>query len=173
MRLRRFGMNGRHCYRMSSQARNNGVFSFFEGLDESSRTLMVIIPHEDDEINLAGAVIYHARKLGIRVICVFTTNGDWKYPGFICLKEVIQALAVLGVPEKDIVFLGYPDGGVHGERNVFVNGRKRPLIGRNGQSETYGMDNHADFAMQYRGGKSPGLYMEWTGSGHKRCYSTG
>lgn len=158
---------------MSSQARNNGVFSFFEGLDESSRTLMVIIPHEDDEINLAGAVIYHARKLGIRVICVFTTNGDWKYPGFICLKEVIQALAVLGVPEKDIVFLGYPDGGVHGERNVFVNGRKRPLIGRNGQSETYGLDNHADFAMQYRGGKSPGLYMEWTGSGHKRCYSTG
>ena len=62
---------------MSSQAKNNGVFSFFEGLDESSRTLMVIIPHEDDEINLAGTVIYHARKLGIRVICVFTTNGDW------------------------------------------------------------------------------------------------
>ena len=46
-------MNGRHCYRMSSQAKNNGVFSFFEGLDESSRTLMVIIPHEDDEINLS------------------------------------------------------------------------------------------------------------------------
>lgn len=38
---------------MSSQAKNNGVFSFFEGLDESSRTLMVIIPHEDDEINLS------------------------------------------------------------------------------------------------------------------------
>lgn len=136
---------------MSSQAKNNGVFSFFEGLDESSRTLMVIIPHEDDEINLAGTVIYHARKLGIRVICVFTTNGDWKYPGFIRLKEAIQALAVLGVPEKDIVFLGYPDGGVHGERNVFVNGRKRPLIGRDGQSETYGLETHADFAMQYRG----------------------
>ena len=45
---------------MSSQAKNNGVFSFFEGLDKSSRTLMVIIPHEDDEINLAGSLIYHA-----------------------------------------------------------------------------------------------------------------
>ena len=43
---------------MSAQGKNNGLFSFFEGLDESSRTLMVIIPHEDDEINLAGTVIY-------------------------------------------------------------------------------------------------------------------
>ena len=155
---------------MSSQARNNGVFSFFEGLDESSRTLMVIIPHEDDEINLAGAVIYHARKLGIRVICVFTTNGDWKYPGFICLKEVIQALAVLGVPEKDIVFLGYPDGGVHGERNVFVNGRKRPLTDNLRPMDWTIM---RILPCSIGGGKSPGLYMEWTGSGHKRCYSTG
>lgn len=112
---------------------------------------MVIIPHEDDEINLAGTVIYHARKLGIRVICVFTTNGDWKYPGLIRMKEAIQALSVLGVPEEDIVFLGYPDGGVHGGRNVFVNGRKSPLIGRDGRAETYGLDTHADFAMQYRG----------------------
>lgn len=136
---------------MSSQGKNNGLFSFFEGLDKSSRTLMVIIPHEDDEINLAGTVIYHARKLGIRVICVFTTNGDWKYPGLIRMKEAIQALSVLGVPEEDIVFLGYPDGGVHGERNVFVNGRKSPLIGRDGRAETYGLDTHADFAMQYRG----------------------
>lgn len=136
---------------MSSQGKNNGLFSFFEGLDESSRTLMVIIPHEDDEINLAGTVIYHARHLGIRVICVFTTNGDWKYPGLIRMKEAIQALSVLGVPEEDIVFLGYPDGGVHGERNVFVNGRQHPLIGRDGRSETYGLDTHADFAIQYRG----------------------
>mgnify|MGYP000005375862 FL=1 len=136
---------------MSSQGKSNGLFSFFEGLDKSSRTLMVIIPHEDDEINLAGTVIYHARKLGIRVICVFATNGDWKYPGLIRMKEAIQALSVLGVPEEDIVFLGYPDGGVHGERNVFVNGRQHPLIGRDGRSETYGLDTHVDFAIQYRG----------------------
>ncbi|SDA55026.1 GlcNAc-PI de-N-acetylase [Dialister histaminiformans] len=136
---------------MSAQGKNNGLFSFFEGLDESSRTLMVIIPHEDDEINLAGTVIYHARHLGIRVICVFTTNGDWKYRGLVRMKEAIQALSLLGVPEKDIVFLGYPDGGVHGERNVFVSGRKEALAGRDGRRETYGMDTHADFAMQYRG----------------------
>lgn len=94
--------------------KNNGLFSFFEGLDKSSRTLIVIIPHEDDEINLAGTVIYHARKLGIRVICVFTTNGDWKYPGLIRMKEAIQALSVLGVPER-----GYCISGLSGWRGAW------------------------------------------------------
>ena len=37
-------------------------------------SLMVIIPHEDDEINLAGALIYGARQEGIPVKCVFLTN---------------------------------------------------------------------------------------------------
>lgn len=45
------------------------------------KSLMVIVPHEDDEINLAGAPIYGAVEAGMRVICVFMTNGDWFYPG--------------------------------------------------------------------------------------------
>ena len=39
-------------------------------------SLMVIIPHEDDEINLAGSLIYGARQEGVPVKCVFLTNGD-------------------------------------------------------------------------------------------------
>lgn len=136
---------------MSVKEEYNGILSFFQGSSGEHRTMLVLIPHEDDEINLAGTVIYQARKSGIRVICAFLTNGDWKYPGLVRIKEAIKALAVLGVKKEDVLFLGYPDGGVHGERNVFVHGQKEALKGRNGRKETYGIGSHEDFSMQYRG----------------------
>lgn len=136
---------------MSVKEEYNGVLSFFRESSDEHRTMLILIPHEDDEINLAGTVIYQARKSGIRVICAFLTNGDWKYPGLVRIKEAIKALAVLGVKEEDILFLGYPDGGVHGERNIFVYGRKEALKGRDERKETYGIGSHEDFSMQYRG----------------------
>lgn len=60
------------------------------------RSLMVIIPHEDDEINTAGAAIYSAVKEGIHVKCVFMTNGDWVYPAFVRFDETLRALRLLG-----------------------------------------------------------------------------
>ena len=70
--------------------------SFSYGKVFPGHTIMVIVPHEDDEINLAGSVIYGARKEGFRVICVFVTNGDWQYPGFIRMHEVAHSLETLG-----------------------------------------------------------------------------
>ncbi len=39
------------------------------------KTILVVIPHEDDEINVAGATIHRFRQEGKRVICVFVTKG--------------------------------------------------------------------------------------------------
>lgn len=52
------------------------------------KTIMIIVPHEDDEINLAGATIYGAAKEGIRVLCVFVTDGDWEYPASVRRKKI-------------------------------------------------------------------------------------
>ena len=43
------------------------------------KTLMVVIPHEDDEINVAGSTIHGAILEGVHVICVFSTWGDDLY----------------------------------------------------------------------------------------------
>lgn len=91
----------------------------------NSSSLMVIVPHEDDEINLAGAVIRGAAESGMDVTCVFLTNGDWFYLPEVRLNEAIQALRALGVQENHIVFLGYRDGGVHAERSSY---RKRSAL---------------------------------------------
>lgn len=49
----------------------NSSFSYRQLCGDNG--LMVIVPHEDDEINLAGALIYGARKEGVPVKCVFIT----------------------------------------------------------------------------------------------------
>ena len=107
--------------------------------------LMVIIPHEDDEINLAGSLIYGARQEGVPVKCVFLTNGDAEYPAFIRIQEAIKALGILGVKEEDIIFLGYPDGGRHGERSPFLHGPEK-IKKAGGHPATYGSRNYPDFA---------------------------
>lgn len=127
---------------------NNGSFSYRQLAGNGP--IMVIIPHEDDEINLAGASIYRARQEGIRVICVFVTNGDWEYPGAVRMQEAIRSLRQLGVLSEDIIFLGYPDGGVHGERSVFLHGRKK-TVQAGKHHETYGMTGIDDYSFHENG----------------------
>ncbi|MDD4320262.1 MAG: PIG-L family deacetylase [Acidaminococcaceae bacterium] len=85
---------------------SNSVFksSFLQG-----KTVMVFVPHEDDELNVAGLTIKNLRDNNIRTICVFATNGDW-YPVKKRVAEARESLRILGVPDKDIYFLGYADG---------------------------------------------------------------
>lgn len=109
-------------------------------------TLMVIIPHEDDELNVAGATIYGAKKEGLRVICVFVTNGDFDYLPTVRIQEAIKALQVLNVPAEDIIFLGYPDGGIQAEHSVFMHGQKNAII-VNGNNKTRGSETISEFCM--------------------------
>lgn len=109
------------------------------------KPILVLIPHEDDEINLAGALICETRREQIRVICVFVTNGDWEYPGSVRIDEAVRSLHELHVPAEDIIFLGYPDGGLRGERAVMLHGRNEP-VEVYGNRVTYGTKEHEDFA---------------------------
>lgn len=113
-------------------------------------TILVVVPHEDDEINLAGSTIYKAKQEKRRVICVFVTNGDWLYSADIRMKEALQSLRILGVPEEDTIFLGYPDGGTHAERSIFMHGKDN-VLNANGRTHTYGSQYKKDFATEEYG----------------------
>lgn len=78
-----------------------------EGLD-----LLVIAPHPDDEVLFAGGVLERAVKSGQKVAVIIVTNGDYtcERDGYLREAESIGALKSLGVSEKDVHFLGYPDG---------------------------------------------------------------
>jgi len=104
--------------------------------------VVVFAPHSDDEIVGAGGLIYDSLKNGAKVEVVLITNGDGHifstmedfrkvYPtaqnyidsGTTRQKESINALKVLGLDEKNIVFLGYPD---HGIKELYSTNWKVP-----------------------------------------------
>jgi len=96
--------------------------------------LLIVSPHCDDETLGAGGVIAEARARDIPVRVVFLTNGDGslstqivedaqqprrifaRRQSFLRMAKMRQneahaALHKLGVPDDEIIFLGYPDGG--------------------------------------------------------------
>jgi LmbE family N-acetylglucosaminyl deacetylase len=99
-------------------------------LSRNSR-LMVFSPHPDDETLGAGGLIQRVLSLGGRAKVVFMTSGDG-YPEGVEVedhishpsakdyrkygeereKEARNALATLGMKRRDVVFLGFPDGGL-------------------------------------------------------------
>ena len=74
--------------------------------------VLVIAPHPDDEVLLAGGVMGRAVREGRRVSVIIVTNGDYscERDGYLREAESIAALQLLGVAESDVHFLGYPDG---------------------------------------------------------------
>ncbi|NMC77011.1 MAG: PIG-L family deacetylase [Candidatus Methanofastidiosa archaeon] len=92
--------------------------------------ILIMAPHPDDESVATGGLIQNALDKGIPVHVVFLTYGDfnvWSYTvyekipmltpsqalelGEIRHQEALNAIKELGLSEKDVTFLGYPDYG--------------------------------------------------------------
>ncbi len=90
--------------------------------------LLVLAPHEDDEVLAAGGLIQQAVSVGAAVRVLYLTYGDHNLVAFLLQRrrpwlsfgtirrlgerrraESIEAMALLGVPENRLIFLGYPD----------------------------------------------------------------
>lgn len=109
--------------------------------------LMVFAPHEDDELAIAGSVIYQAVQDGKQVKVVFVTNGDYfPHEGPIRIKEAIKSLGVLGVEKENIIFLGYGD---QTQSKHLYNAKADEVIcSYSGGSITYGISGVDEFAIQ-------------------------
>ena len=104
----------------------------FEDLLSRKTRLMVFSPHPDDETLGAGGLIQRVLQSGGKVKVVFMTSGDG-YPegvemedhiahptaqdyreyGTLRQKEALRVLATLGMKVENIIFLGFPDGGLY------------------------------------------------------------
>jgi len=109
----------------SPAVRPSGAFQLSEG-----DRILVLAPHPDDEVLGAGGVLREAVRRGLPVRVVFLTNGDsneWSFlayhkrpvifpravlaMGTMRQGEALAATAALGIPARDVSFLGYPDYG--------------------------------------------------------------
>jgi LmbE family N-acetylglucosaminyl deacetylase len=83
-------------------------------------SVLILSPHQDDEILGCGGLIATLREQKKPVSVVFLTDGRSSHAGHPTLRpdklailrseEARRALAVLGVPPENIHFLGAPDG---------------------------------------------------------------
>ncbi|MGC8880713.1 MAG: PIG-L deacetylase family protein [Minisyncoccia bacterium] len=96
-----------------------------------SDRILIISPHIDDEVISSAGLIQKALSKGAQVKIVYLTNGDNNYLSvifknrnfkqtpndFIALgekrmSEAKESMAVLKVSSDNLIFLGYPDGGL-------------------------------------------------------------
>lgn len=71
--------------------------------------IMLLVPHQDDDINVLGGVVEEYGKYGSEVYVVFSTNGDYYGLSEVRYREAVNALSIMGVPEDHVLFLGYGD----------------------------------------------------------------
>lgn len=105
-------------------------YSNFSDIKSSDR-ILIFSPHPDDETLGTGGLIKKAIEKNATVIVVEMTNGDLMAPeqfnnylnkinetnyqgniGDMRQNETINAMKKLGLNQENIIFLGYPDGGL-------------------------------------------------------------
>lgn len=118
----------------------------------ADKTVMIIVPHQDDEINLAGSTIKNLTDNHIHVIVVFATTSDYHDSGIDRLHEALAALKILGVPEKDIVFLGYCNMPMVTKTQHFYNADEDLVITSDqGLTQTYALPEKPEFCFNLTG----------------------
>ena len=115
--------------------------SFFE-----NHNILVIVAHEDDEICLMGGLFEQYLEHGSTVRIAFLTNGDFEGSenGPVRINEAIRAAASLGIPESNLIFLGYGDQWEDG-MHIYNAPGDEVLFSHSHLSETYGTETHPAF----------------------------
>jgi LmbE family N-acetylglucosaminyl deacetylase len=82
--------------------------------------MLILSPHQDDETLGCGGLIATACAQGLAPRVAFVTDGAASHRGSQTWpperlaaarrREALRALATLGVPSRDVRFLGWPDG---------------------------------------------------------------
>jgi len=132
------------CSHTQNQEMENWQLQPVEPFKKGQKVL-ILSPHPDDESIACAGIIQEAIAAGARVKIIYLTNGDhnelafivyekrlvirkneFVYMGKVRQKESINAMKFLGIPENDLVFLGYPDFGTF---EIFCNywQAKRPF----------------------------------------------
>ncbi|UCH24883.1 MAG: PIG-L family deacetylase [Trueperaceae bacterium] len=133
----------------------------------TSDTVLIIAPHPDDETLAAGGQIQTALAAGAQVFVLFLTCGDgFEWNSMVLertplpsasemlklgerrIDEALEAAAVLGLPLDNLIFLGYPDGGL---MRLFLNHYIHPYLSPYTRVNTVPYDRAHRFGAHYTG----------------------
>ncbi len=123
---------------------------------------LLLIPHQDDETHLAGYTLNALHRAGVEIFVLYSTNGDWKYPADIRIKEAKAALKCLcDIRDDHILLLGYGDAYNNENHTHCFYADNTPAISASGHSETYGACGINDYAYSRKHAHSPYIKQEY------------
>ena len=111
----------------------------------SGKRVMLIVPHEDDDLNVLGGVTEEYVRHGSEVFVVFMTNGDYHCAGEVRVAEAIELYRYLCVPEDHVIFLGYGDQMRTKNYHIYNAPLDEVFTSSAGKSATYALDTHPPF----------------------------
>ncbi len=132
-------------------------------IEEGFGSIMVLVPHQDDEILMAAGVLYQAVQAGLPVTVVIVTNGDCDCrdytKGRTRLRETILGCKRLGMQEEQLVFLGYADTGMPEEdsfvAHLFEEQEPSRVYSSHCSYVTYSLEEKPEFHMEMTGEHAP------------------
>lgn len=134
------------------QALDKGREYMFAG-----KKVMVFVPHEDDDVLLMGGVFEQYVQNNSEVYVVFEQTGDsgvskssfsiGKELGQVRANEAIKVLTSYGIPEKNIIFLGYGStvSRYHPHLYNLKNDPDQVIKSVSGFDHTYATEDHPAF----------------------------
>ena len=103
---------------------------------------LILAPHQDDELNIAGLLLDQMKAAGMNITVCFATNGDYSGNEKNRLNEAKTVAEIFG--GWNIVYLGYGDIGYEGS---LLNAADDDVVAASpaGFSETHGVGDIQDF----------------------------
>lgn len=131
---------------------NNISNSFASSQFIKNKTVMILVPHEDDDTNIAGSFMQSLKKAHDKVYIVYATNGDYFISGKTRITEAINAIKVLGYNKSNSIFLGYGDQLGNKKYEHIYNAPNDTLIKSNAhKTKTYASGKIRDFRTNIAG----------------------
>lgn len=126
-----------------------------EEITRQSGRIMVIVPHQDDEVLLTAGILQQAVAYNLPVRVVMATNGDYGSKsgdyriGRARLKETLKGLSLLPLAREAVTFLGYADTGMPEEESflyrLFNEKQGSRILPSHCSNSTYGMETKPDY----------------------------
>lgn len=120
--------------------------------------ILVLAPHQDDEVLLAGGLLSMLQQAGVPVHVTVVTNGDCgcrdKTKGQTRLRETLQGMAVLGLSPEQVSFLGYADTGMPMEESflqALLRAKGDVCLSSPCSDRTYGLPEKEDYHFEKTG----------------------
>lgn len=116
--------------------------------------VLILVPHQDDEINVAGNTIANFFRMGAEIHVCYSTNGDYEVPASIRIQEAINSLKKLGCNVENIHFLGYADSLNNNPNGHIFYDEEKVVESKSGHTETYGWKQYKDYRFTKTGSHS-------------------